>query len=224
MGYYIDLSAIDIDSYKEKLLKAHLIPSRVLLKEKSDERFEHFKKFGLKNVKELQQFLKKKDKLVTLLKEPCFNEEYLTVLLREINSIQPKPNKIKEFVNLPPYVSNNLEKLGIKDTVSLFNHVKNKESRTELSQKASLSETEVVVLAKLADLSRIKWVGAGFARVLFECGYDTAEKVANANYDELYNKVIQMNKERSLYKGQIGKNDMKILVEAAKEVSLEIEF
>jgi hypothetical protein len=224
MGYYIDLSSIGLDLYKEKLMKTHLIPSRMLLKEKSDERFNHFKKLGIKNIKELQQFLKKKDKLASLSKESCFNEEYLVILLREINSIQPKPNKIKEFSNLPPHISLNLEKIGIKDTVSLFDRVINKEERDKLSKNAGLSETEVLILAKLTDLSRIKWVGAGFARILFECGFDTVEKVSNTNYEELYNKVIQMNKERNLYKGQIGKNDMKILVEVAKDVPLEVEF
>ena len=60
MGYYIDLEKLSIDDYKNKLEAAYLPPSRMILKEKINERFEHFKQLGINNVKSLIQFLKKK--------------------------------------------------------------------------------------------------------------------------------------------------------------------
>jgi hypothetical protein len=224
VGYYIDLSKINLENYKEKLKADFLLPSRMILKERLDERFDYFKKLGLNNVLELLQLLKKKDKLTELLKMECFGGDYLVILLREINSIQPKPNKISEFTFLKPNIVSNLEKTGIKDTVALFDNVKTSQSRTELSKKANLNISEVIMLAKLTDLSRIKWVGTAFAWVLFEMGFDTVEKVANSNFEELYAKLNQLNKEKNLYKSQIGLNDMQRLVEAAKEVPLEIIF
>ena len=71
---------------------------------------------------------------------------------------------------------------------------------------------------------RIKWVNHTFAYVLLEAGYDTAEKVADADYKELYEKVKKLNEEREIYKGHIGVHDMKLCVEAAKDVSLEVEY
>jgi hypothetical protein len=60
---------------------------------------------------------------------------------------------------------------------------------------------------------------------LYESGFDTVKKVSIANYEDLYKKITQINKERNLYKGQIGLNDMKLCsVNAAKEVPLEIEY
>ena len=79
-------------------------------------------------------------------------------------------------------------------------------------------------LAKLTDLSRIRWVNHTFAYVLLEAGYDTAEKVAAADYKALYETVKTLNEEREIYKGHIGVHDMKLCVEAAEDVSLEIEY
>lgn len=48
MGYYIDLERITIDRYKTKLGSSYLPPSRMILKEKLDERFGYFKEKGIK--------------------------------------------------------------------------------------------------------------------------------------------------------------------------------
>jgi hypothetical protein len=224
MGYYIDLSSISIDSYKAKLKSSDLLPSRMILKDKLDERFNYFESIGISNVQELQQILKKKDKLAELPKVNFLSGDYLAILLREINSLHPKPNKIKEFIGISSDTVSKLEKIGIKDTVGLFDKVINTKSRKELAIKASIADLEIMELTKLTDLSRIKWVGAMFARILFESGFDTVEKISKANHEDLYKKITQLNKERNLYKGNIGIKDMKLCVNAAKEVPLEIEY
>lgn len=76
----------------------------------------------------------------------------------------------------------------------------------------------------MVDLSRIRWVNHTFAYVLYEAGYDTTEKVANANYKELYEVIKQLNKERKFHPAHIGLRDMKRCVEAAKGLSLDIEY
>jgi len=42
MGYYIDLEKISIDDYKVRLELVYLPPSKMVLKEKLDERFGYF--------------------------------------------------------------------------------------------------------------------------------------------------------------------------------------
>jgi hypothetical protein len=224
MGYYIDLRSISIDKYKVKLGLSDLLPSRMILKDRLVERFNYFKSIGIKNVKDLQQTLKKKDKLAELSEVDCFSEDYLVILLREINSIQPKPNKISEFIGISPETASKLDKIGIKDTVGLYDNILTSNSRKELAVKANISETEILELTKLTDLSRVKWVGATFARMLYDVGIDSVEKASKADYVELHKKINQINKEKNFYKGQIGLHDMKLFVDAAKEVSLEIEY
>lgn len=98
MGYYIDLEAISIDDYKKRIESAYLPPSRTILKDNLDQRFDYFKRIGVKNVKELIQLLKKKEKFSELSMVDILSEEYLTILLRELNSTLPKPNKIEDFI------------------------------------------------------------------------------------------------------------------------------
>jgi hypothetical protein len=224
MSYYIDLAKITIDKYKTKIESAYLPPSRMLLKERLDERFGYFKSIGIKNVKELIALLKKKDKFAELKKVDCLSGDYLTILLRELNSTLPKPNKIKEFSGISNDTVVRLEKIGIKDTVKLFDRVLNAKSRKELAETTGVAGIEILELTKLTDLSRIKWVGVTFARMLYELGVDTVEKASKADPEKLHASINQLNKEKSIYKGQIGLNDMKIFVNAAKEIPLEIEY
>lgn len=224
MGYYIDLEKITLDYYGEKLKTAYLPPSRNILRENTEERFGYFKKLGINNVKELLQVLKKKDKLNELSKVSCFEGDYLVILLRELNSTLPKPNKIKDFKGISSETITKLENIGLKDTVKLFDKVKTKADRQLLIKQTNISDTELLRLTKLTDLSRIKWVGATFAIMLYQIGIDTVEKAAKADYNEVHQKINQINKEESFFKGHIGLNDMKIFIEAAKDVPLEIEY
>jgi hypothetical protein len=186
--------------------------------------FNYFKSIGIINLFKLQQILKNKKKLTELSKVNCFSEEYLPFLLREINSIHPKPNKIREFVGISTDTISKLEKFGITDTFCLFDKVKTPESRKKLGGEADVKDSELLELTRLTDLSRIKWVGTMFARVLYEPGFDTVQKVADASYEDMYRRITQINRERNLNKGHIGLHDMKLCVDSAKEVPLEIEY
>jgi hypothetical protein len=114
--------------------------------------------------------------------------------------------------------------LVIKNTIHLYNRVLDANSRKELANAAGVGDRDILELTKLTDLSRIKWVGVNFARVLYDLGIDTVEKATKADPVKLHTEVNQLNKERNIYKGQIGLNDMKRFVEAAKEVPLEINY
>lgn len=224
MGYYIDLSLISIEEYKNKLKNKILIPSRLILREKIDERFKYFKEVGIKSVLDLLQSLKKKEKFEALSEVPILSKEYLTILLREIKSLHPEPNKFSDITGIPNDVITKLEKYGIKNTAQLFDKVLTKESRKETARLIQIDDISIFELTKLTDISRIQWVNSTFARILYESGYDTTEKVSKANYEELYESIKMINAEKRLYKGNIGLNDMKICVEAAKDVSLDIQY
>lgn len=224
MGYYIDLENISIDNYKEILKSADLLPSRMILKDNLDINFDLIKKQAVKNLDELLKILKNKQKLQDFSKQSNLNENYLTILVREIKSYRPKPNKIKDFPSITDDVILKFENIGIKNTLQLFDKVLTPKSRIEISKQSGIDENEVLKITKLTDLSRIRWVNHTFAYVLFEAKYDTVEKVANADYTELYETIKQLNNERKIYKAHIGLHDMKLCMEAAKDVSFDIEY
>lgn len=224
MGYYIDVEKITIEDYRKKLELAYLPPSRMILKDNLDERFRYFKNYGIKNAKELIQTLKKKDKFVELSKVSCFSGDYLTILLRELNSTLPKPNKIADFTGISKDTVDRLEKIGIRNTEKLYYKVVTKSDRQKLADSTGISNENILELTKLTDLSRIKWVGVTFARMLYALGVDTVEKASESDPVDLHARINQLNKEKNIYKGQIGLNDIIIFVNAAKEIPLEIEY
>lgn len=224
MGYYIDLKSISIDKYKEILKASDLLPSRLILKDNIDSNFDLITNQKVQYVDELLNMLKNKKKLQDFSRQSGLNDDYLTILIREIKSYRQNPNRIKDFPSIADDVILKFENIGIKNTLQLFDKVLTSKSRLEISKQAGINENEVLKITKLTDLSRIRWVNHTFAYVLFEAEYDTVEKVANADYKDLYETVKRLNEDRKIYKGHIGLHDMKLCVEAAKDVSLEIEY
>ena len=224
MGYYIDLDKISIDDYRIKLETAYLPPSRIMLKDRLDERFEYFKSIGIKNAKELVKMLNRKDSFSELKKVECLSGNYLTILLREINSILPKPNRIKDFKTISKDTISKLESLGVNNTLKLFDRVISPETRKKLAIDSGIDNKTLLELTKLTDLSRIRWVGTTFAGMLYDLGVDTVEKVIQSDPVDLHARLKQLNIEKNIFKGQIGLNDVKILVNIANEVPLDIKY
>ena len=224
MGYYIDLQSISIDHYKKILSAADLIPSWMVLKEKIDENLDAIKNQGISNLNELQKALKSKDKVREFSGQSGLPEDYLNVLRRVVNGYHPKPNRFRDFPNLTEEVVEKLEGLGFKNTLHLYDEILTPEKRNNLSKKSGIDKNDVLKLAKLTDLSRVRWVNHTFAYVLLEAGYPTAESMAHANYQEMYETIRELNKEREIYKGNIGAHDMKMCIEAAQGLDFEIEY
>jgi hypothetical protein len=224
MGYYTDFKSISIDSYKDILKESDLLPGRKILKDNIENNFKVIKKFKIPDLEELLNRLKDRKKLQDFSKLSGLPENYLTILAREIRSIQPKPNKIEDFPGVTRDIVSKLERIGVKNTFQLFDKVLRAKDRIELSRQTGIDEKDVLRITKLADLSRIRWVNHTFAYVLLEAAYDTVKKVANADYKELYEKVKRLNEERKIYKGNIGLHDMKLCVDSAKNVPPDIKY
>lgn len=224
MGYHVDLEKIKLDDYRKKLESAYLPPSRMVLKDNLDTRFEYFQSIGIENVRELIQTLKNKDRFVELSAVECLSKEYLTILLRELKSTLPKPNKIADFKTASKESVEKLEKIGIKNTKALFELVITDSDRRKLADSTGINYPDILKLTKLSDLSRIKWVGATYAQILYYLGVDTVEKVSKSDPIELHARINKLIKEQNIFKGAIGLNDVRILIETANELSLDIEF
>lgn len=224
MGYFIDLKQISIDRYKTILKSADLIPSWIILKDNIDENLDHIKEQNIQNLQELKDALKAKESALLFSKQSGLPEDYVMVLRRVINGYHPKPNRIKDFPNVSEITAKQLEKSGIKNTLQLFDSILTSKSRETLSKRTGIDKDEILKLAKLTDISRIRSVNHTFAYVLYEAGYDTVEKMANVDYIELYETVKQLNAERKFYKAHIGLRDMQLLVQLAKELSLDVVY
>jgi hypothetical protein len=224
MGYYVDLKSIGIDKYKKVLETSELIPSWKILLDGIDKNFHSIMKHNIENLDDLLNTLKSKNLIKEFSEATGVQEEYLKILKRVIKGYKQKPNKIKEFSCISDEVGASLEKIGVKNTYELYEMILTQERRKVLSEKTGINKEEVLKLAKLTDLSRIRWVNHTFAYVLLTAGYDTVEKVVKSDYKELYKVVKQLNEERKIYKAHIGEGDMKMVIESAQMLDIEVEY
>ncbi len=207
-GYYPDLSAFSLAKLKNLLKTTRLLPGQQILLDNIDESFACLEQRGIENLEQLQQALKSKSAVQSLAQAAGLPLDYLTVLRREVNSYQPKPIDLKDFPDVDPEVVRKLHQLGIKNTEQLFPRVLTPADRSELAKQSQLDEAAILELTRLTDLARIKWVGPKFARLLLAAGYDTVEKVAASNGDELYQVLVRTNEASGIYQGKLGREDI----------------
>ena len=131
-----------IGVYKQKLVESDLLPSRMILKEQIDSKFECIKAQNVQNVEALFLALKTKKKLQQFADQSGVDEAYLTILRRELNSYRPKPNKIKDFPDIAVETVSKLALEGITNTLQLFPHILTSQEPTNvLSDKTEVPET-----------------------------------------------------------------------------------
>ena len=223
-GYYFDYNIINLEKLKEKIKSTELLPSQKILLEKIDERFDLLESYGIKNLHDLEMTLKTKNKCGDFARKTGLPEEYLIVLRREVNSYQPKPRKLNEFECIAKEIIDKLSILDIKNTVKLFEFVAKRKNRLELAKDLSISNDDAMKLAKITDISRIRYVSPDFATLLINSKYDTTEKIQKADYNRLYEDLIEINKNKIYYKGNFGLKDMKIFINDANFSPLIIEY
>jgi len=224
MGYYIDLAKISLVEYREILRTADLLPSREILKEDIDRRFALLKTAGMETVEDLYQRLRTKKRFDDFIAESSLSRDYLMILIREVKSLQPKPIKLADFPQTPPDLIKKLSSAGISNSMKLYECVLTPGDRTSLAREIDFPENEILRLARLVDLCRIRWVNHTFAYVLLEAGYGSAAEVAHADTETLHVRVERLNHERGIYNAHIGLHDIKLCVNAAKGLDQEICF
>jgi len=223
MGYYLDLKSLSPDDFKNRIVNGYLPPGRKILREDIDKRFGFFEQLEINDLDGLLKFLKSKNRVTELSNQDLFTEKYLKVLIREINSLHPTPNKLKEFTGIEKSYIEKIESHGFKNTQQLYDHVLTSHKRLMLSKKTGIPLEIILELTRLTDLSRIKWTGPTFATMLLEAGIHSVKEAAMAVPETLHRELNQINKEKKIFRGSIGLNDVRIFIQAASDLPMEIE-
>jgi hypothetical protein len=218
--YHIDLEKYSLNKFKNNLESRDMIPSRVILKEDLDERFKVLEICGIKNLKELTDTLKTKQKIELFSEETGLSIEYLTILNREAKSYLPNPIRLDKFAGIPVEYVNRLEAQGIKNTRQLFFAAKGKNEREQLAQLVEIPIEIMNELVCLADLARIYGVGPVFARMIFDVGIHSVEEFVKVTAEEF----IRIYEEREQKKADFGINEIQFSLQLAKELDVAIEL
>jgi methionine aminopeptidase len=225
MSYQIDSKNVSLDEFKGWLSRiSYFLPSRKTLADDIDNRVACLKDHGINSLHELINKLKTKKQVIEFAGISKLPEDYLTSLRREAASYQAPPRKLADFPRLEPKIVKALEAMGIKNTKQLYDRIASKKERDKLQKEINVSCAEALNLAKLADLTRVRYVNHTFATLLADSKYDTVVKIQKADHEKLYNELKKMNKGNAYYKGHIGLKDMEFLVELSGRVSADVEY
>jgi len=144
-NYFVNTDKFSIDKFKNILCTKEILPGRIILKEKLDERFELLKSKNIMSLSDLLETLKTKQKIDKFSKETELSVEYLTILRREANSYVSVPVKLIDLPFIETDIISKLESQGIKDSKQLF------EIAAKLKDRQKLSEEFKLPLDKLSE-------------------------------------------------------------------------
>jgi hypothetical protein len=88
------------------------------------------------------------------------------------------PFKLRDFIGVDPEQIAKLELVGIKHTAHMLAAGQTAASRTNLARKVGIQQEVVLELVKLSDLARLPGVKGVRARLYYQAGVDTVEKLA----------------------------------------------
>jgi hypothetical protein len=218
--YHINLEKYSLQQFKQNLESREMIPSRVILKEALDERFEILQNRGISNLKELIEALKTKQKIELFSKETGLSVEYLTILNREAKSYLPNPIRLDKFPGIDPKYIRRLEDSGIKNSRQLFNQATNKAERHQLAHRINVPTEIMDELVCLSDLSRAYGVGPVFARIIYDVGIKTIQEFVEHTAEEF----IQIYEEKEQKKADFGIGEIQFSIDLAKELDIAVEI
>ena len=218
--YHIDLSKYSLQKFKKNLLTREMIPSRVILKDKIEERFNILEANELKNLRELIDKLKTKQKIESFANLTGLSIEYLAILKREASSYLSNPVSLSSFPKIKREYVEILEKEGIKNSKQLFSKAKDKDDRGKLAESTAIPMEYLEELIYLSDLSRAYGVGPVFARILYDVGIHSIKQLISHSPEELVN----IYEEKSGKKADFSADDIRFSIDLAKELDIAVEI
>ena len=218
--YQIDLAKYSLAKFKRNLGSRDLIPSRVSLKEKLDERFKVLEDSGITYLQELIDRLKTKPKIEAFSMDTGLPIDYLTLLNREAKSYRQNPVRIDQFRGIAKEYVESLDAEGIRNSRQLFDKAKGRIERELLARRADIPIEVMNELVSLSDLVRAYGVGPVFARMIYDVGIKTIKEFVETTAEEF----IRIYEEKEGKKADFGVHEIQFSIELAKELDIALEL
>ncbi len=140
-----------------------------------------FEQWGDKSLKRMNQYIW----AIKVYSEFKSNHEMEMTSLEILGSRYSSEYKLKEFIGVEQKAIQLLTLDGIKTVKQMLEAGNTKAKRRKLTKKTGVPEEAILELVKLSDLSRIPGLKKVRARLFFDAGMDTLEKIAKYKPDEL---------------------------------------
>ena len=131
---------------------------------------------------------------------------------------------LSKLKGMTPDIEVNFKSMGLKTTDDLFNVAVTPAGRAQLAECAHVSDQIIMELANRADLSRIKGIAGVYSDLLEEAGVDTVVELAKRVADNLYAKILEVNKAKNLVNRAPGKKQVGDWIEQAKKLPRVVSY
>jgi predicted flap endonuclease-1-like 5' DNA nuclease len=101
--------------------------------------------------------------------------------------------KIEEIEGIGPAYGEKLRQAGINSVAHLLKKGCDRIGRAELSDTTGLDASLILTWVNMADLFRVKGVGAEYSELLKKSGVDTVKELRNRNPENLLAKMTEVN-------------------------------
>ena len=168
--YSTDLTSISLDAFEQTILTIDLLPSRKMLAERISDVVPELEVMGINTLEDLRGLLRDKGRYSELAAGLSVDEQYLTVLNREVNSYVSKPVPLAQ---IDVFTEPELERLrlaGIRSTKALYERCTLPSDRQAIAVDHDLDDKRLTHALELSDLVRINGVGPAFAHFLGNLG------------------------------------------------------
>ena len=177
-NYTLDPSLISMHKFYTLTVSKHLIPGRVLLHEKIDERFEILRNMGINSQSDDFALDRSCFSVHSIATDSGIPAMYLLLLRREAGSYLARPFPLSDFPGIPYEYVEVLKANKIRNTREFFQGVQTTRQQQEVAGKTGIPKERLKEIFALCDLSRITGVGGVFARIVYEAGIRSVEEFA----------------------------------------------
>lgn len=105
---------------------------------------------------------------------------------------------IMSIEGVGPQLAAKLKAAGVRTTATLLERAKDPKGRKALAAASGIEDAKILKFANMADLMRLKGVGAEYAELLEAAGVDTVKALKNRNAANLTKAIVAVNATRSL--------------------------
>jgi predicted flap endonuclease-1-like 5' DNA nuclease len=132
--------------------------------------------------------------------------------------------KIIDIEGIGPVYADKLGKAGIRSVEALLNKGASDRGRKEIAATTGIGHTLILEWVNRADLYRIKGVGSQYSDLLENAGVDTVVELSKRIADNLYAKMIEVNKAKNLTNQMPGLKQVKKWIEQAKKLPRVVSY
>jgi predicted flap endonuclease-1-like 5' DNA nuclease len=132
--------------------------------------------------------------------------------------------KIIDIEGIGPAYAAKLTKAGIRSTDALLKRGATERGRQEVARTTGVTHNQVLEWVNRADLYRIKGVGRQYSDLLEKSGVDTVVELGNRVGENLYKKMLEVNKAKNLVNQMPGVKQVKKWIAQAKKLPRAVSY